>query len=133
MKKLSPDTENSIVSMTKSGCSTRTIAEKLKISQSVVVKVQKRQNVCSESVLNGRRRLLTDSDARLMMSNMKKDKLLTPKEASKELNKTVSRWTARRALGRIGYIASVKKINQLYPRKMLELGYNLQRRTRTGL
>jgi len=62
-----------------------------------------------ESVLNGRRRLLTDSDARLMMSNMRKDKLLTPKEASKELNKTVGRWTARRALGRTWYVASVKK------------------------
>jgi len=97
----------------------------------VLVKVKKRQNVCFQSVLNGRRRLLTDSDARLMMSNMRKDKLLTPKEASKELNKTVSQWTTRRALGRIGYVASVKK-NHLYPRKMLELGYNLQRHTKTG-
>jgi len=40
---------------------------------------------------------------------MRKDKLLTPKEASKKLSKTVSRWTARRALGRIKYVASVKK------------------------
>jgi len=75
----------------------------------VLVKVKKRQNVCFQSVFNGRRRLLTDSDARLLMSNMRKEKLLTPKEASKELNKTVSQWTTRRALGRIGYVASVTK------------------------
>lgn len=122
MKKLSSDKENSIISLTKSGCSTRTIAEKLQISQSVVVKVQKRQNVCAEKKLNGRRRLLTDSDARLMMSKMRKNRLLTPKEASTEINKGVSRWTARRALSRIGYVAAVKKTNQLYPRKMLRLG-----------
>lgn len=109
MKKLSPDKENSIVSLTKSGCSTRTIADKLQVSQSVVVKVQKRKNVCVENMLNGRRRLLTDSDARLMMSKMRKDKLLTPAEASKKINKGVSRWTARRALARIGYVAAVKK------------------------
>jgi len=109
MKRLSSDVENSIISLTESGCSTRNIANQLNISHSAVSKVQKRRNVPSKNTIKGRKRLLKDSDARLMMSKMRTDKFLTPKKASMDIGKDVSRWTARRALAKVGYVASVKK------------------------
>jgi len=48
-------------------------------------------------------------DARLMMSEMRRNKLLTPKGASLAINKNVREWTDRRALRDIRYISSVKK------------------------
>lgn len=118
MRKLSQDVENSIIGLTEKGCSSRIISSKLGISQSVVIRVQKRRKVSVESPLRGRPRLLNDADARHIMANMRKDKFLTPKGASLEINKDVSRWTARRALQRIGYVAAVKKINLRCRRKM---------------
>lgn len=109
MKKLSRQIEDSVISMTNAGSATRIIAKQLNISQSVVIRVQKRRGVVTKAQVRGRRKLLTDSDARVMMSQLKKDKCLTPKDAAIAINKPVSRWTAARALHNIGYISAVKK------------------------
>lgn len=109
MKKISIEIENSVVCLTEKGCSSRAIAKKLGISQSAVITAQKRRNVTSRTQQKGRKKLLSDSDARLMISQMRKNRLLTPKEASLAINKNVSEWTARRALRNIGYAAAVKK------------------------
>ena len=101
--------DNAVVSLTENGCTTRKISKRLGISQSAVIAVQKRRNLTSKWQVAGRKKLLKDSDARLMMSEMRKNKLLTPKGASLVINKKVSEWTARRALRDIGYISSVKK------------------------
>ena len=109
MRKISEEMENNVVSLTDNGCTTRKISKRLGISQSAVIAVQKRRNVTPKPQVAGRKKLLKDSDARLMMSEMRKNKLLTPKGASLVINKKVSEWTARRALRDIGYISSVKK------------------------
>ena len=109
MKKISREVEDKIVSMTENGLSSRKIAVELKISQSLVMRVHKRRNVKSNVKVRGRKTLLTDSDARLMMQHMKKDKCLTPGNAALDIGKPVSRWTARRSLHNIGYISAVKK------------------------
>lgn len=109
MKKLSRTVEDVIINMTKDGSSSRKIAKELNISQSAVIRVLKRRNVAPQGRVGGRRKLLTDGDARLMMRKMRADTFLTPKEASLLINKNVSRWTARRALHNIGYISAVKK------------------------
>lgn len=109
MRKLSRTVENSILTMTENGFSSRVIAKEIQVSQSVVIRVRKRRNITSQAQVLGRRRLLTDGDARLMMRKMKANQSLTPKEASLAINKIVSRWTARRALHNIGYISAFKK------------------------
>uniref|UniRef100_A0A0K8UXM1 Transposase Tc1-like domain-containing protein n=1 Tax=Bactrocera latifrons TaxID=174628 RepID=A0A0K8UXM1_BACLA len=70
---------------------------------------QKRRNCQSNVKVRGRKRLLTDADACLTMARMKKDKCLTPGNAALEIGKSVSRWTARTSLHKIGYISAVKK------------------------
>lgn len=45
------------------------------------------------------------------MAEMRKNKRLTPKEASITINKPVSQWTARRAIHNIDYISDVKQSN----------------------
>ncbi|EAL59155.1 transposase [Wolbachia endosymbiont of Drosophila ananassae] len=109
MRKLSGEIQNNIVSLTESGNSTRQIAERLGISQSAVVSIQKRRKLTPKPQVSGRKKLLKDSDARLMMSEMRKNKNLTPKGACLAINKNVSEWTARRALQDIGYMSIVKK------------------------
>lgn len=109
MRKISAEIENSVVCLTDKSCSSRTISKRLGISQSAVIAAQKRRNVTPKPLVKGRKKLLTNSDARLMMSKMRQKKLLTPKGASMAINKNVSQWTARRALHKIGYVSSVKK------------------------
>lgn len=111
MRKISAEIENSVVCLTDKSCSSRTISKRLGISQSAVIAAQKRRNVTPKPLVKGRKKLLTDSDARLMMSKMRQKKLLTPKGASMAINKNVSQWTARRALHKIGYVLSFKKTN----------------------
>jgi len=109
MRKLSEAIENNVVSLTENGVTSRAISKRLGISQSAVIAVQKRRSVTPKAQVAGRKKLLKESDARLMMSEMRRNKLLTPKGASLAINKNVSEWTARRALRDIGYISSVKK------------------------
>jgi len=109
MRKLSEAIENNVVSLTENGCTSCAISKRLGISQSAVIAVQKRRSVTPKAQVAGRKILLKESDARLMMSEMRRNKLLTPKGASLAINKNVSEWTARRALRDIGYISSVKK------------------------
>lgn len=109
MRKIDKETENSIIILTESGHSSREIADKLKVSQRSVIVVRKRRNVAFMPNTGGRPRLLKDSDARLMIREMKKNGSKTPKQAANAINKDVSEWTARRALQRIGLVAAVKK------------------------
>lgn len=65
-------TENSIVAFTGSNCSTREISEQLGVSQSVVIRVQKRRSVVPKSQIRRRKKLLTNADARSMVTNIKR-------------------------------------------------------------
>ncbi|TMW41337.1 hypothetical protein DOY81_013584, partial [Sarcophaga bullata] len=107
MQKVSQEIEDSIVALTNDGQSSRIIAKQLNISQSVVLRVQKRRAVVPKVQNNGRKKLLTPEDARLMLSHMQKNEGLTPMLAAIAINKPVSRWTARRAVQEIG--ADVKE------------------------
>lgn len=109
MRKIAIDVENSIVAMTESGNSSRVIAKKLNVSQRTVIAVQKRRNVAPKPNVGGRPRLLNDSDARLMLRQMRTKSSKTPKQAALAINKNVSAPTARRALHRLGYMSAVKK------------------------
>ena len=108
MQKVSQEIEDSIVALTNDGQSSRNIAKQLKISQSVVLRVQKRRSVVPQTQNNGRKKLLTPEDARLMLSHMQKNEGLTPMLAAIAINKPVSRWTARRAVQKIS--AHVKEV-----------------------
>ncbi|GBP08343.1 Transposable element Tc1 transposase [Eumeta japonica] len=57
----------------------------------------------------GRPRLLSDGDARQIERLLHNKDTKTPKNAAKSIGKDVSSWTVRRALNRIGLVASVKK------------------------
>ncbi|XP_075163154.1 uncharacterized protein LOC142235781 [Haematobia irritans] len=92
MKKLSRDVEDNIVSLTarNNGSSSRKIVKELNIGQSVVIRVHKRRN--SKEQTRGRRKLLTEADARLMMTEIRQNKSVTPKNTTAK-NKQVSEWT----------------------------------------
>lgn len=109
MKKITKDLENRIVVLLQKKESTRKIAEKTGVGKSTVIAVRKRNNLESPGDFGGRPRMLTDSDARQMERLLRKSSKLTPQEATLAINKPTSEWTARRALKRIGLIASVKQ------------------------
>ena len=109
MKKLSRAVEDNVVSLTNNGASSREIAKELNISQSVVIRVQKRRHTAPKEQTRGRRKLLTDADARFMMAEMRQNKNITTKNTFDAKNKHISEWTARRALHNISYISAVKK------------------------
>lgn len=91
MRKLSRTVENSILSMTENGFSSRVIAKEIKVSQLVVIRILKRRNITPQAQVIGRRKLLTDGDASLMMRKMKAEQSLTPKEAFLAINKNNGR------------------------------------------
>ncbi|XP_075159510.1 uncharacterized protein LOC142232741 [Haematobia irritans] len=109
MRKIALDVENNIVTLTNSGKSSRVIAKELNVSQRIVIAVQKRRNVAPVPNSGGRPRLLKDSDARLMLRQIRNKSCKTPKQAVLAIRKNVSAPTARRALHRLGYVSAVKK------------------------
>lgn len=109
MRKIPVELENSVVTLTNNGLSSREIAKKLKICHSTVLCVQKKRDVKPHSIVRGRKRLLTDGDARVMERLMRRKDSLTPKLAAEQINMDVSQWTARRALRRIGLISAIKQ------------------------
>jgi len=109
VRKLSEAIKNNVVSLTENCCTSRAISKRLGISQSAVIAVQKRRNETPKAQVAGRKKLLKESDARLMMSEMRRNKLLTPKGASLTINKNVSEWTASRAQRDTRCISTVKK------------------------
>lgn len=109
MKKISLNLENQIVNLTENGLSCRQIAKSLNVAPSTVVSVRKRRNLKSRSTANGRPRLLTDADARHIERLMRKSDTKTPKLAAKAINKSVSDWTVRRALRKIGLVSAIKQ------------------------
>ena len=112
MRKVSQEIEDRIVALTNDGQSSRIIAKQLKISQSVVLRVQKRRAVVPRVQNSGRKKLLTSEDARLMLNHMQKNEGLTPLLAAIAINKPVSRWTAKRAVQEIG--ADVKEVKNKF-------------------
>ncbi|XP_075159678.1 uncharacterized protein LOC142232855 [Haematobia irritans] len=109
MTKIALDVENNIVTLTNSGKSSRVIAKELNVSQRTVISVQKRRNVAPVPNSGGRPRLLKDSDARLMLRQIRNKSCKTPKQPALAIRKNVSAPTARRALHRLGYVSAVKK------------------------
>ncbi|XP_075163221.1 uncharacterized protein LOC142235852 [Haematobia irritans] len=81
---LSRDVEDNIVSLTNNGYSSRKIA----------IRVQKRQNATPKEQIRGRRKLLTEADARLMMAEIRQNKSVTPKNTTVAKSKQVSECTA---------------------------------------
>ncbi|XP_075162757.1 uncharacterized protein LOC142235388 [Haematobia irritans] len=108
MKKLSRDVEYNIVSLTNKGSSSRKMVKELNISQSVIIRVQKGRHTTPNEQNRGRRKLLTEADARLIMAEMRQNKSVTPKNTTVAKNKQVSEYTARRVLHNIGYVSDVK-------------------------
>lgn len=109
MRKMPVDIENSIISMSAKGHSSREIAQKLSLCHRTVLMVRKRKKVEMVKNKGGRPKLLTDGDARLMERLMTSKDAKTPKAAAKIVGKNVSEWTARRRLRRIGLVSAVKK------------------------
>lgn len=95
--------------MTHKSVSARQIAKTLGICHRTVLQVRKRRNISAPAPPKSRPRLLSNRDARAMEHLMISKPKTTPKEAAIAINKSVSEWTARRALRRIGLTASVKQ------------------------
>lgn len=109
MRKTPTDIENNVINLLQNNYSCRKIAEKLNLSKSTVNDIKKRQNVACNNNQGGRPRLLSDGDARQIERLLHNKDTKTPKNAAKSIGKDVSSWTVRRALNRIGLVASVKK------------------------
>lgn len=107
--KTSVAVEQTVITLSNQGLSTRKIAERVQISHRTVQLIRKR-NQCTPAInTGGRPRLISDGNARLIERRIKNNKKLTPKAAAKDLNLNASEWTVRRSLNRIGLVSSVKK------------------------
>lgn len=109
MKKIPADLENRVVVLLRNNNSIGKVVQITGLSKSTVFSVRKRNNLESSGNCGGRPRVLNDTDARHMERLIRNSSKITPKEASQIINKPTSEWTARRALKKIGMVASVKK------------------------
>lgn len=109
MGKITIDVENSIVALTNQGYSSRKIAKRLKVCHRTVLLAQKRRQCNPARNAGGRPRVMSNGDARVIERMIKSREARTPMAAAKAINKDVSEWTVRRALKRIGLVASIKK------------------------
>ena len=113
MKVLSQNLKNNIISNLKSGLSTRQVANKFAISQSVVQKIRKRYCGNVPASTGGRPKLLSCQDKRRLTRYITAQVATTASMAAKLLEnavgKRISKWTAQRALKEVNFIAVEKK------------------------
>lgn len=78
----------------------------------------RRNILCARNVAP---KLLSDQDARSMERKMRKNSSVTPKKQSEEvINKTVSEWTAFRALHRVGLVSAIRKKKPVLSNKTIK-------------
>lgn len=111
-----------VIFLLKSGESSREISKILNISKTSVLNIKQRNKIEVPAIKKGRKRLLSDLDARRMERELRSCGSKTPKEAAQNIDKPVSEWTARRALKKIGLTAKEK------PKKPLLSAKNLKAR-----
>ena len=109
MRKTRADIGKSVINLLQNNYSCPKNAEKLNLSKSTVNDIKKRRNVACKNNQGGRPRLLSDGDARQIERLLHNKDIKIPENAVKRFGKDVSSWTVRRALNRIGLVASVKK------------------------
>ena len=110
--------------------SARQIAKNLGICHRTVLQVRRRKNFEHTRWKKGRSCLLSERDARAKEILLTSKQVEIPKQAAAAIGKTVSEWTARRALRRIGLISAVNQKNQRCQRKMFSLVLNFARNTK---
>jgi transposase len=113
MRKLPKDTENVVISKLLYNCSTRSIAQELRISQSCLQRIRQEQLPGLEHPRGSRPKVLTCTQesacVRAVTSGGHDNVVAVARDFRKEFGVNVSDWTIRRALRRAGLSARVKQ------------------------
>ena len=112
MKKVSKEIENLAVQKLKSGLSLREIGRELNISYCLVYKIKKRNDIEEKCNKNGRKKIFTTRDQRIISRLIMTNKAKSAHDVKKQLNNAqgtvVSTRTVQRELKRIGFKAKKK-------------------------
>lgn len=109
MRKFSFAIKAKVISLTKRGIWIGKTASQLKLVLSTVVVIRKRSNVVGIPNVGVFPRLLTNAVSRQIVKRLTKTDNRKPKDPALARSKTISEWTTRGALQRIGFVNAVKQ------------------------